>query len=215
MRLAVDFTGGPRETAQGGETAAVRDGAAEHELVALLRLGDVGAFEKLYRQHSAELYRFAFGYVRRSEVAEEIVQDVFFHLWQHRARWDATRPITAHLFVATRNRALDHLRRERVAERTRADVGSHEGPVPGMGAPGPRADEALDEARRRRILDEAILRLPERARLAFVLYWQHGLRYAEVAAVMNVSIKTVEKQLAAALRALRAQLGRAGRDLDA
>lgn len=105
----------------------------------------------------------------------------------------------AYLFQSTRNRALNHVRHERVAKR---------GEPQAMGrtdedAAGP---ELLVEEEIQTALRSAVAELPDRCREVFELSRVHGLKYAEIAETLGISIKTVEAQMGKALRELRIKL---------
>ena len=180
--------------------------------IARIRAGDEAAFEALFHAYFAPLCDFAERYVGAPDVAEELVQTLFFDLWTQRAAWAPRGSARAYLFGAVRNRALNHLRHRRVEERWRAAsvraASVREGHL--GAAPADAADE-IEAAELRTALARAVARLPERARLVVVLRWQHQLRHAEIAEVLGISVKGVENQLARALRALRTHLGGHGR----
>jgi RNA polymerase sigma-70 factor (ECF subfamily) len=111
--------------------------------------------------------------------------------------------VRAHLFTAVRHRALHWHRRTRLEARhalSMADALAMDVTV----APPP--DQAVEWNDVVRIVRAAIAALPPRTREAYVLHRQDTLTYAEVGQIMGTSVKTVEKQVAAALRALRAAL---------
>ena len=74
--------------------------------------GDRAAFERLYAATSAKLYGIVLRIVRRRDVADELLQDVYLRIWQHAAQFDALRssPISWMATIA-RNRALDEVKR--------------------------------------------------------------------------------------------------------
>jgi RNA polymerase sigma-70 factor (ECF subfamily) len=178
----------------------------EQEWLQRIRAGDTSVFEQLMRQYYAGLSDFALGYVGTRVGAEEVVQDVFSTLWERRAAWRVRGTLRAYLFGAVRNRALNALRQERADERRSARAAA-EPVAPGLGYPCDPDDVARTEARALG-LELAIADLPRAQRAAVELRWQHGLSYAEIAAALGVSAKTVENHLARALAALRRALRR-------
>jgi RNA polymerase sigma-70 factor (ECF subfamily) len=169
-----------------------------------IRAGDEHAFEAMFRQYHEQLCRFTAALVRSPEAAEEIVQEVFLNIWSNRHAWQVRSGITAYLYGAARNRALNHLEHLRV-ERAHEERALHEQDIAPGGAP--PADETLLREQTAAIVRRAIELLPERARLAVILRWQHQLRHAEIAEVMGISVKGVEHQLSRALDMLRRHLG--------
>src|ERR1043166_1358769 len=89
-------------------------GLQDAELVARVRDGDASALETIFLAFSGALRAFAFRYVGSRDEAAELVQDVFLTLWRNRESWRVQSSLKAYLFRATRNAALDRLRRERI-----------------------------------------------------------------------------------------------------
>ena len=84
---------------------------------------DVKAFEQLYDLHFRTVYSLVRRIVQQSSTAEEVVQDVFLHLWRNAAQYDPERgPFIPWLLTLARNRALDHLRLKSERQRRREDV---------------------------------------------------------------------------------------------
>jgi RNA polymerase sigma-70 factor, ECF subfamily len=173
----------------------------EPALVAAVRAGDERAFETLFRAYHAPLCSFAYRYVRAPDVAEELVQEVFLHLWQQRSTWDVRGPLKTYLYTAVRNAAVSYLRHERVVARRAAET------VALFDRPQPAADRALAAHEITIAVRAAVDRLPERCRLVFTLNREQGMSYAEIAATLGLSIKTVDTHMGRALKALRKYLG--------
>jgi RNA polymerase sigma-70 factor (ECF subfamily) len=169
------------------------------ELLARLSRGDEEAFDAIFRTWYARLVRVADGLVRDPAVAEELVQDVMLELWRRREQLAPGSAPQAYLFQATRNRALNHLRHRQVQRRAEPQLLVDEP----RAAPAPSEIDAADmDAAVRRAVEE----LPPRCREVFELSRVHGLRYAEIATTLGVSVKAVEAQMTKALRTLRERL---------
>lgn len=178
----------------------VRPSSEVPDFVARIRAGDAAAFRALFETFHAPLCAFGSRYVGSRDIAEEIVQEVFLFIWEHRATWNIRDSVKNYLFTAVRNAAVSWLRHERVVHRRAADmVAFPTRPVPP--ADGDLiANEVLVAVRR------AVERLPARCRLIFTLHREQGLTYGEIAAVLDLSRKTVEVQMGRALKALRTSL---------
>jgi RNA polymerase sigma-70 factor (ECF subfamily) len=172
-------------------------------IVARVRAGDERALETLFRTHYSALCDFAARYVRRDTLAEELVQDIFADLWAHRQSWYVRGSVRAYLFAAVRNRALNLRKREAVERDWEHDEAIAD--VRELHQPPEVADAALERADLRARLDAALESLPERCRLVMHLRWRDQMRHAEIAAVIGISVKGVEIQLARGLRAIRAR----------
>jgi RNA polymerase sigma-70 factor (ECF subfamily) len=170
-----------------------------------IRAGDLGAFEVLYREMHAPLVTFASRYLGDASRAEELVQDLFFELWQTRAEWYVTGSVTAYLYKAVRNRALNLCRRDAV-ERDWADDEAHDD-VRSLHPSPVSADVMVETTEVLHRLTVALARLPGRCALVMQMRWYGGLSYADIAATLGISTKGVENQLARGLKALRAEFG--------
>jgi RNA polymerase sigma-70 factor (ECF subfamily) len=172
-----------------------------------IRRGEPAAFEALFRAHYDALCGFARRYTDSSAVAEELVQDVFTRIWVDRARWPSTHNPRAYLFTAVRNRALNAgKRRQMEADWVDAEIAGAE---PALTTADPPTTPIADPDAHAH-LDRAMASLPERCRLVMHLRWREGMSYADIAAVMGISVKGVENQLARGLKSLRRAFGIGG-----
>jgi RNA polymerase sigma-70 factor (ECF subfamily) len=184
-------------------SSAPRDSAHELELARRIRDGDAAAFEALFTAHYEALLRYAFSYMKTRTLAEELVQDVFFTLWAQRERLEIQDTVRAYLYASTRNRALNWMRRRALEQEWARQVNTAGDPILPRRE---RADEYVHTAELSAAIRAAIDQLPPRSREAFVLSRHHHLTYEQIAEVMGISVKTVQEQIARALRALRARL---------
>jgi RNA polymerase sigma-70 factor (ECF subfamily) len=160
------------------------------------------AFRSLFVAHHEPLCRYASRLLRDSHQAGDVVQDVFTHLWERRHQWEADHTVVPYLYRAVRNRAFDLTKHRVVVERhARAEQRPD-----AWGASADDPDEDLRLAELRDAVAVAVNALPELQREAFVLSRYGGLTYAEIAAALGVSVKTVEKRMSVAFRALYATL---------
>ncbi|MBW3572608.1 MAG: RNA polymerase sigma-70 factor [Gemmatimonadetes bacterium] len=171
----------------------------DRELLDRLRQGDRDAFDALFRAHYASAVAVAERIAGERDVAEEVVQDVMLELWRRRESLSVGESLRAYMVRAARNRALNHLRHERMKVRTAPHAA-------GPAATQPDAPSRLAEAEIDAAFRDAVDALPERCREVFLLSRGQGLKYAEIAGVLGISIKTVEAQMGKALRVLRERL---------
>ena len=174
---------------------------ADEVLAAAIVAGDARAFETLFRAHYAGMCAFAARIVTRRDVAEDLVQEVFLYVWRNRSTWRIEHSVKQYLYAALRHGALRYLRHERVV---RAHVPEA---VILFERPIRLADAELEWEETVTAVRAAIAKLPERCRLVYTLHREQGLSYAEVAAVMGISVKTVDAQMGRALKSLRKLLG--------
>jgi RNA polymerase sigma-70 factor (ECF subfamily) len=174
-------------------------------LLAQMRAGEGNAFAMLFERYYDALCAFAAGYTASHAEAEEIVEDLFVRLWELREQLEIRGSLKSYLYMATRNRALNHAREART-EIQRIEDARFDAAAPAMGQPALALDEELHLADFARAVVSAVDGLPARTRQVFLLHRQHGLTYAEIAAALEISPKTVENLLGRALKHLRARL---------
>ena len=167
----------------------------DEELLAQIRAGDTRAFEQLFRRYAEPLYDCAYGYVGARDVAQEVVQQLFVTLWERRRVWQVSGTVATYLYRAVRNGSLNALR----SNRRRVQLSERISETPGI-------EQELEAADLARAVGRIVARLPERCREVFRLNRYHHLTYAEVAQVLNLSVKTVEQHMARALRELRSRI---------
>lgn len=185
-------------------TMSSSDAAQLDACVPRIRAGDAQAFEQVFRALHGPLVAFALRYTGDTARAEEVVQDVFFAIWQSRTEWAPQGSLRAYVFGAVRNRALnvrrrDVLEQDWTAEAAQTDVPPLHNVAADLDA---EAEQAELVARAQAALDA----LPERCRLVMHLRWREGMSYAEIAEVMGIGVKGVENQLSRGLKAVRARL---------
>jgi RNA polymerase sigma-70 factor (ECF subfamily) len=166
--------------------------------------GDTHALELLFQTLYVPLCAFAQTIVRSAAVAEDVVGETFLKLWMHRERIQVRGAVRNYLYMAVRNTAISQIKRNsreaRYVESYPAIAGDLHGTVTNDAEEHLRMEELSIRVK------DAIDRLPRRAQQTYVLYYQHEMSYAEIARVMGVSVKTVENQLARALRILWSRL---------
>jgi RNA polymerase sigma-70 factor (ECF subfamily) len=172
---------------------------SDRELLDRLRTGDTSAFDAIFREHHGRLVGLADSMLHDRAAAEEISQDVMLELWRRRESLRLEATLKAYLFRATRNRALNHVRHQRIVRRAEPFAAAGIAPV----SP---ADREIVQSEIDAALREAVDALPDRCREVFELSRVHGLSYAEIAHALKISIKTVEAQMGKALRTLRERL---------
>lgn len=158
------------------------------------------AWELAFETSYAELCEYVLGFVGSAELAEDLVHDLFLHLWDTRGERDVIRLTRPYLFVAARNRALKCLRHRRVADGWIARVASEK--IPDSNS----ADDMVLEAELRQAAERAIEELPARCREIFLLRRRDHLSYDEIARRLDISLGTVKSQMWHAATRLRAKL---------
>ncbi|WP_276482006.1 RNA polymerase sigma-70 factor [Paraflavitalea pollutisoli] len=165
--------------------------------------GHEPALTELYRLFSKRLLHFARAITRSPELAEEIVEDVFVKLWTNRARISEVDNLTVYLYVATKNQALNA-----VSQKARSLI---QAPFDDLDIESsyltadPYNDLVTAEIMKK--MQEAVDNLPPRCKIIFKLVREDGLKHREVAEVLNISINTVDVQMAIAIKKICTALG--------
>ena len=165
-------------------------------------------FSGIYITYFPKLLRFSHFYILSEEEAENIVQDIFADLWSRMEILDGIQNIDAFLFTLVKNKCIDYLRRQLSTGNKKhklLDVTGKEYEFKLFSLQ--QVDEALlsvDDVEK--LLQNAIEKLPERCREIFVLSRIDGLKNREIAEQLQISVRTVENQMAIAIRKLKSEL---------
>jgi RNA polymerase sigma-70 factor (ECF subfamily) len=162
-------------------------------------------FIKAYSVYYPKLVRFSQTYVLSLQDAENIVQDVFLHLWENWNRIDSLINMNAFLFMAVKNRCIDYLRKQTQLKQKEQSLSELQEKELQLNL---YSLQTLDESNLTKgeietIVANAINALPERCREIFILSRLEGLKHKEIAARLNISTNTVEGQMNIALRKLK------------
>jgi RNA polymerase sigma-70 factor, ECF subfamily len=162
-------------------------------LMELISSDDEAALNAIVERHRPPLTAYATGIVRAVDIAEDIVQETFVRLWEHRKRWTPGGSVQAYLYRTARNLVLGRARSLEVQRRTEPEVRAamHSIPI------SPLDDAARDELRT--ALGQALEKLPPRRREALILVRIQGLSLAEAAEKMGLSRQTVANHISLAL----------------
>ncbi len=169
----------------------------DRELLKRFVQGDQDAFESLFRQFEADVYRWVMRIVRDSGIAEDVLVEAFWRAYRGRANFDTSRSFGAWMRRVSTNVALDHLRvmRPRVSWITTVDdIEAPKSP-----------DGVLGES-----IALAFRKLPPKLQLVATFALIEGQSQAEIAEALDLSVGTVKSRLFRAICALRKELARLG-----
>ena len=176
--------------------------AAEASLVERCRVGELGAFEELYRAHSARLYGLIVRMLGNPADAEDLLQEVFLSAHRKLAGFRGESALGTWLYRLATNQCLDHLRS------TASKVGQL---TDGFDDEPMMADVVSRSISERTVakmdLERALAQLPPGCRAAFLLHDVEGLEHREVAEALGIAEGTSKSQVHKARMKLRALLG--------
>lgn len=173
----------------------------DQQLLDLIRTDDREAFTELYNRYWDKTFAVALHRLGDEHEAEEVVQEVFLSIWQRRASIELTHSVATYLSVAIKYKVINHL-----AKQHRRQLQLNEITI-ATAETDDTTNNWLNEKELRRQLDYSINQLPEKCRIVFLLSREENKTYAEIAAELNISQKTVEAHMSKALRDLRETLG--------
>jgi len=171
----------------------------EKELLSSLSKGNEEALKFIYQKYWERLFLSAYNVLKDKEACEDIVQEIFIQLWQKKEQLVIKTSLDAYLVSATRYQVFHLIRKgfkrkelfENLEERF-----STEG-----------ADASLDVKETQKTIDVVVDNLPEKCKIIYKLSRENHLSYKQIAEQLQISPKTVENQLAIALKRLRNALG--------
>lgn len=183
----------------------LRDATDANLMVAVGRYSEA-ALAEVFRRHAGAVHGLARKLLTESFLAEEIVQEVFLHLWRHPERFDPGRgALRSYLLALAHGRSVDLLRSEG-ARRRREERDAVATPSDGS---------VEDEAVRNVVVHEvrsAVTELPETERIVIQLAYFGGHTYREVAELLGEPEGTVKSRIRAGLRRMRGRLVDVGMD---
>ncbi|MBC7510920.1 MAG: RNA polymerase sigma-70 factor [Ferruginibacter sp.] len=156
---------------------------------------DEVAYKKLFFHFFLPLKSFSFSIVKSKENAEEIVSDIFLDIWIKRKQLSTIEGLKMYLYTAVRNNSLRKLQQNKKATFFCLDEVQVE-----FASPDENAEAILLTHELSHKIDLAINQLPQRCKLIFKLAKEDKLKYKEIAALLNVSIKTIDSHVATALK---------------
>jgi RNA polymerase sigma-70 factor (family 1) len=178
---------------------------SDEQLLAGLRAGREEAFTLLWKRFYQRVLYFSRRYVEEAD-AQDITAEAFIQLWKNKEGFDEVGKVLNFLFVAARNRCYNLIR----DQRTR---GEHVAELTLL-----MTDDAGDLFTQQvrvelvKLIRDRLYLLPEKMREVFLLSFEEGLKPAQIAARLGISVKTVKNQKLSAINLLKAAL--AGHPLE-
>ena len=186
--------GFPREKPLFLKMACLQDTA----LISRLKEGDLTAFDELYLKYYTLLCTSAYFFLKNGQEAKDLVQNLFLDIWDRQLYVHFHDDIKGYLFLAVKNRCINHLKKQRVQDRTRRGYAAWQEEV-GLEEIG---YEEGDYGQLRAALEE----MPDQKRRAIQMVYIHGKRYQDAADSMRISINSLKTHLKTGLKFLRGEI---------
>lgn len=166
----------------------------EQAIISRAQQGDQLAFYQLYQKYHRKVYAICWRMLADKDSAEDVCQEVFVQLWQKISNFRGDSKFSTWLHSVTSNIVLGHLRKNKnwlqrifsIEDQTIQDVAIE-----------------MDDTSELTVLDQHIARLPERARLVFVLFAVEGYRHEEISKMLDMAVGTSKAQYHRAKSLLR------------
>jgi RNA polymerase sigma-19 factor, ECF subfamily len=163
--------------------------------------GDLQAFRELFNVFSSKLVEFAFSMLKAKDAAIEIVDEVFIKIWQQHHQVANIQNLKVYLYTATKNTALNYISKkanEQVTEPfdfINIQLNDVENP-----------EQRMITSEISKKISAAVEGLPPRCKMIFKLVREDGLKYKEVAEILNLSVNTVDAQMVIAVKRISEKL---------
>lgn len=174
----------------------------DERLFEWIKEDDESAFEILFKKYFGRLCDYARTFVKSTEAAEEIVQEMFIRLWENRSTIQIDASVKSYLFRSVHNSAINQIKRH-MAESQRMEeyfefIRNHFDQT--------KLEQLISsdyESQFRRSLET----LPQQCREVFLLSREQGMNYSQIAESLHLSVNSVKTQMKRALKKLREALG--------
>src|SRR5882724_4082376 len=168
----------------------------------LLTTGNEQVFEKVFKTHFKNLHAYACSILKDESDAEEMVQQVFYKLWEKKTRWDIHTSLKAYLYRSVHNECMNHIKHQKVKTVHQQYSMLQEKQQVEKNDP---AQQLTGNELEKKIF-AALNDLPEQCRTIFQMSRFESLKYQEIAFQLGISVKTVEAQMGKALKRMRLKL---------
>jgi len=161
--------------------------------------GSTALFEQLFKAHFKDLHGYACSIVKDDATAEEMVQNVFYKLWEKKDRVNIEQSVSGYLYRAVYNECMNYLKHNKVKRNYQVHVNS-------TSSEAFDGEEQVELRELQQKIQTALSELPEQCRTIFHLSRNEELKYSNIADKLGISMKTVEYQMGKALKLLRSKL---------
>lgn len=149
----------------------------EQEWITNAKAGDRQAFNHLYKLHLGRVYALCLRMLSNRDQADDVAQEVFVQVWLKIENFRGDAKFSTWLHSVATNTVLTHMRKQKSWVQKVFSIEDN-----------PQAEQAGNEIQDLSDLDKMILRLPERARIVFVLFAVEGYRHEEIATMLNMAV---------------------------
>ncbi len=161
----------------------------EQLLLQKIAESDETSFAEIYEVYSDSLTQFVLKYVKSKELSNDIIQEVFIRIWEHRNELHAIESFKAYLFTIARNLTLNFLKRASKEKTVKAEIARNYKSVSCV------TEDRLLSNQYKQFIEEVLHSLPAQTRTVFQLCREEEKSYEEVAACLGISRSAVKKHI--------------------
>ncbi|MBD1432061.1 RNA polymerase sigma-70 factor [Sphingobacterium sp. DN00404] len=162
---------------------------SEHDILLRLQSGDEDAFRMLYERYSRLIYGNIMRFISDESVADDLLQDVFVKIWEHRSSIDPDLSFSAYLFTCSRNAVFNFKRRLKLEIESAIHLAyDSTGFVESV-------DSILHKKEVQKLIENVISQLPLQRQRIFRMCKLDGKSYQEVAEELQISVSTVRDHI--------------------
>jgi RNA polymerase sigma-70 factor (ECF subfamily) len=179
---------------------------SDEELLASFRRGKTEAFGVLVRRYERELYGYLRRYLGDNDLAEDVFQNTFLQVFAKCGQYEAGRPVRPWLYTIATHQAIDAMRRRGRQQALSLDRNQRELPdgeirslVDLVESKDIDPSGVVEAEERRERVRATVNQLPEFLRQVVILAYYQGLKYREIAEILDIPVGTVKSRLHAAL----------------
>ncbi len=182
------------------------DLCSDEELLSRFCRGDTDTFAVLVRRYERELYGYLRRYLGDGTLAEDVFQNTFLQLYVKSGQYEHGRPVRPWLYTIATHQAIDALRRQGRHQavslgqrRDDAEDGDAGGLADALESRGPDPHDQASDLERQDVIRACVEELPDFLRQVLILAYYQGLKYREIADILEIPVGTVKSRLHAAL----------------
>lgn len=171
-------------------SAETSNPTSDSELIEKIKIGDRSAFRLIFLKYHSKLIEFTYYRTRNLEISKDLVQDIFVKIWISRNTLDPQKSIKSYLYKALVNKIINYVSSSSSKTLKFDDV------IFDSGSENNELENKID-------IFTAIEKLPNQLKTVFMLSRIEGFKYSEIAGILNLSVKAVEKRMTKCLKLLR------------
>jgi RNA polymerase sigma-70 factor (ECF subfamily) len=170
------------------------------EILNALKLGNKDAFELIFKEYHAKIYNFVWATLYDKSLAEDITQNVFLSVWEHKKDIIPGKNFSSWLFTIAKNLIYRETERTMLVFRYENHLKNH------FNEEDYSAEEEIDAGSLEELIMQLIEKLPEARKKVFLLHFRENLKNTEIAAKLSISEENVEMQLKRSFSYIRKHL---------